>query len=97
MSALGQKQTFAVQYVMSALHPKADMCGALAHVRFVPIADIPVMSMSSPLFPKAPSPTGYADPACLILVSCRRQFELENRAAVCAGGHPNPTVMVFHD
>ena len=21
--------------------PKADMCGALAHVRFVPIADIP--------------------------------------------------------
>ena len=28
MSALGQKQTFAVQYVMSALPPKADMCGA---------------------------------------------------------------------
>ena len=25
---------------MSALHPKADMCGAQAHVRFVPIADI---------------------------------------------------------
>ena len=25
---------------MSALHPKADMCSALAHVRFVPIADI---------------------------------------------------------
>jgi hypothetical protein len=25
---------------MSALPPKADMCGALAHVRFVPIADI---------------------------------------------------------
>ena len=44
MSALGQKQTFAVQYVMSALHPKADMCGALAHVRYVPIADIPVRS-----------------------------------------------------
>ena len=40
MSALGQKQTFAVQKVMSALPPKADMCGALAHVRFVPIADI---------------------------------------------------------
>ena len=30
MSALGQKQTFAVQKVMSALPPKADMCGALA-------------------------------------------------------------------
>ena len=26
--------------VMSALPPKADMCSALAHVRFVPIADI---------------------------------------------------------
>ena len=25
---------------MSALPPKADMCGALVHVRFVPIADI---------------------------------------------------------
>ena len=40
MSALGQKRTFAVQNVMSALPPKADMCGALADVRFVPIADI---------------------------------------------------------
>jgi hypothetical protein len=28
--------------VMSALHPKADMCGALDHVRFGPIADIAV-------------------------------------------------------
>jgi hypothetical protein len=40
MSALGQKQTCAVQYLMSALHPKADMCGATGDVRFVPIADI---------------------------------------------------------
>jgi hypothetical protein len=32
MSALGQKQTCAAQKVMSALPPKADMCGALAHV-----------------------------------------------------------------
>ena len=40
MSALGQKQTCAVQYVMSALHPKADMCSATRDVRFVPIADI---------------------------------------------------------
>ena len=38
MSALGQKQTFAVHYVMSALHPKADMCGATRDVRFVPTA-----------------------------------------------------------
>ena len=28
MSALGHKQTFAVQNVMSALPPKADMCSA---------------------------------------------------------------------
>ena len=40
MSALGQKQTFAAHKLMSALTPKADMCGATAHVRFVPIADI---------------------------------------------------------
>jgi len=33
MSALGQKQTCAVQNVMSALPPTADMCIALAHVR----------------------------------------------------------------
>ena len=39
MSALGQKQTCAVQLGMSALPPKADMCSALADVRLVPIAD----------------------------------------------------------
>jgi hypothetical protein len=33
MSALGHKRTFAVQNGMSALPSKADMCGALAHVR----------------------------------------------------------------
>ena len=40
MSALGQKQTCALQNVMSALPPKADMCSALANVCFVPISDI---------------------------------------------------------
>ena len=45
MSALGQKQTFAVQKRMSALPPKADMCGATL-VRFVPIADISNRSVS---------------------------------------------------
>src|SRR5262245_1539746 len=40
MSALGQKQTYAMQNGMSALPPKADMCGALAHVPYGPIADI---------------------------------------------------------
>jgi hypothetical protein len=29
-----------MQNVMSALHPKADMCSALAYVRFVPKADM---------------------------------------------------------
>ena len=40
MSALGHKRICAAQTVMSALPPKADMCGAPADVRFVPIADI---------------------------------------------------------
>ena len=40
MSALGQKQTFAAQKIMSALPPKADMCAATRNVRFVPKADI---------------------------------------------------------
>ena len=40
MSALGHKQTVAVQKGMSALPPKADMCSAVVHVRFGPIADI---------------------------------------------------------
>jgi hypothetical protein len=40
MSALGQKQTFAVQKGMSALPPKADIRRRFFNVRFVPIADI---------------------------------------------------------
>jgi len=40
MSALGQKQTFAPQEVMSALPPKADICGAATDVRSGPEADI---------------------------------------------------------
>ena len=43
MSALGQKQTFAVQNGMSALPSKADICGAVAHVRFVPIANVALL------------------------------------------------------
>jgi hypothetical protein len=41
MSALGQKQTFAPQNVMSAVPPKADMCDATSDVRFGPLADMP--------------------------------------------------------
>src|SRR5262249_24743431 len=47
MSALGQKQTYAVHNGMSALHPKADMCGAIADVCFGPKADIATYSITS--------------------------------------------------
>ena len=40
MSALGQKPTYAAHNGMSALPPKADICGALADVCFGPKADI---------------------------------------------------------
>jgi hypothetical protein len=36
---------------MSALLPKADMCSATRHVRFVPIADIVEASARCPLCP----------------------------------------------
>jgi hypothetical protein len=36
----GSKQTFAVQNVISALPPKADMCSATRYVRFVPIRQL---------------------------------------------------------
>jgi hypothetical protein len=35
-----RKRTVLDATLMSALHPIADMCSALAHVCFVPIADI---------------------------------------------------------
>jgi hypothetical protein len=40
MSALGQKRTFALQNVMPALLLKVDICSALTHVCFGPVADI---------------------------------------------------------
>src|SRR5262245_58356017 len=40
MSALGRKQTLRVARAMSALPPKADMCGAARDVCFGPRADI---------------------------------------------------------
>src|SRR5262245_781156 len=45
MSALGQTQTYAVQTGMSALPPKADMCGATRDVCFGPKADMGHHSM----------------------------------------------------
>jgi hypothetical protein len=46
MSAWGQKQTFRSAIAMSALPPKADMCGATTDVRFGPKADIPPFTRS---------------------------------------------------
>ena len=40
MSALGHKRTFCDVHGMSALPPKADMCGAAKDVRFGPKADM---------------------------------------------------------
>jgi len=40
MSALGQKRTYAVHKGMSALLPKANMCTAVADVRFRLKADM---------------------------------------------------------
>jgi hypothetical protein len=58
MSALGQKQTYAAQKVMSALHPKADMCGATKGVRYVPIADIVVHgSLTASILALVPNPS----------------------------------------
>jgi hypothetical protein len=51
MSALGQKQTFAPQKAMSALPPKADICGHGWNVRFVPQADIAPYSITSSEIP----------------------------------------------
>ncbi|MGB9412824.1 MAG: hypothetical protein WCB26_16665, partial [Pseudolabrys sp.] len=52
MSALGEKQTCAVQLGMSALPPKADMCSATVHVCFVPKADIPLISAAMVVAPR---------------------------------------------
>ncbi len=40
MSAMGHKRTFAAHKPMSALPPRADMCGAIRNVCFGPKADI---------------------------------------------------------
>jgi len=52
MAALGQKQTYAVQHGMSALLPKADMCGAASDVRFGSKADICAAKKECPLYPR---------------------------------------------
>jgi hypothetical protein len=54
-SALGQKQTYAVQKGMSALPPKADMCAAAWDVRYGPKADIGHRGSSGMLNEKQPA------------------------------------------
>ena len=46
MSTLGHKQTSALQEGVSALPPKADMCGATMDVRYGPEADISALIRS---------------------------------------------------
>jgi len=64
MSALGQKQTYAVQNGMSALPPRADICSATAYVRFGPKADIEP-SYSITLSARASSDGGMVRPIAL--------------------------------
>ena len=59
MSALGHKQTYAPQS-MSALPPKADMCGATGDVRYGPIPDI------APERSNAISSNGQSDSSILV-------------------------------
>ncbi len=64
MVALGHKRTFAVQRLMSALPPKADMCSATRDVRYGPIADIMPITQS-PLSAVVKSDGGIVRPQCL--------------------------------
>ena len=67
MSAMGQKQTFAVQKRMSALPPIADMCSAKRDVRFVPIADI-ALCYSIIASARASSACGMVRPSALAVL-----------------------------
>src|SRR5262249_1614207 len=52
VSALGKKQRCAAQEAMSALPPKADMCGATRDVRFGPKADLMCFSPRNSAAPR---------------------------------------------
>jgi hypothetical protein len=70
MSTLGQKRTFAPQKVMSALHPKADTCGATAHVCFGPKADIASRQLRCPRA-RLDGSTQLRQPRALVVVQSR--------------------------
>ena len=82
MSALGHKRTFAVQNGMSALPPKADMCGATrlcplcansGHSRGV------IEKMAAPSCQGAACRVDYLDFSVPAVVPCQYQF----RAPTC--------------
>jgi hypothetical protein len=69
LSALGQRWTFALQKVMSALPPKADMCSAAIDVCFGPIAGIGTLgnySMTASV--RASSVVGTVRPSAFAVV-----------------------------
>ena len=66
MSALGHKRIFCDAGAMSALLPKADMCGATRYVRFVPISR-PLHSITSSA--RASSVGGTARPRAFVPAS----------------------------
>jgi hypothetical protein len=67
MSTLGHKRTFAPQKVMSALPPKADMCGATSDVCYGPKADMmPGYSTTSSTIESKPA--GMARPNAFALL-----------------------------
>src|SRR5262249_31412319 len=75
MLALGQKQTCALHRPMSALPPKADMCGARVHVCFGPEADMgqaPCLLILETLIP----PLRHADRSLMYLVVRRGPWHL---------------------
>jgi hypothetical protein len=67
MSALGHNRTFGGAIVMSALPPKADMCGAARDVRFGPIADSCTAANSIAIrspHPRSPAASAHREAEC---------------------------------
>src|SRR5262249_56777203 len=83
MSALGQKPTYAVQKVMSALPPKADMCSTVADVRYGPKADIAPYSITSSAV--ASRAEGIVTPSAFAVL---RLMTSSNLVGCCTGSSP---------